>query len=49
MLEISPDIESAIAPDITRGNNPLAYLKYGVGAVRMEEAKVWLVPADESP
>ena len=49
MLEISPDIESAIAPDITRGNNPLAYLKMGVGAVRMEEAKVWLVPCDESP
>lgn len=49
MLEISPDIESAIAPDITRGNNPLAYLKYGVGAVRMEEAKVWLLPCDESP
>ena len=49
MLEISPDIESAIAPDITRGNNPLAYLKMGVGAVRMEEAKVRLVPCDESP
>jgi hypothetical protein len=49
MLEISPDVESAIAPDITRGNNPLAYLKMGVGAVRMEEAKVWLVPCDESP
>lgn len=49
MLEISPDIESAIAPDITRGNNPLAYLKYGVGSARMEEAKVWLVPCDESP
>jgi len=49
MLEISPDIESAIAPDITRGNNPLAYCKMGVGAVRLEEPKVWLVPCDESP
>jgi len=49
MLEISPDVEAAIAPDITRGNNPLAYLKYGTGSVRMEEAKVWLVPCDESP
>jgi hypothetical protein len=49
MLEISPDIESAIAPDITRGNNPLAYLKMGVGAVLMEEAKIRLVPCDESP
>lgn len=48
MLEISPEVEAAIAPDITRGNNPLAYLKMGMGAVRMEEAKVWLVPCDQS-
>jgi hypothetical protein len=48
MLEISPDIESAIAPDITRGNNPLAYLKMGVGAARVEEAKVRLVPCTEA-
>ena len=49
MLEIAPDVEAAIAPDITHGNNPRAYLKYGVGAVRVEEAKVRLVPCDESP
>lgn len=49
MLEIAPDVEAAIAPDITRGNNPLAYLKMGLGAVRMEEPKVWLMPCDESP
>lgn len=48
MLEIAPNVESAIAPVIMRGNNPYAYLKYGTGAVRMEEAKAWLVPCDEN-
>ena len=48
MLEIAPDVESAMKPDITRGNNPLAYLKMGIGAVRMEESKVWLMPCDEA-
>jgi hypothetical protein len=48
MLEIAPEVEAAIAPVITKGNNPYAYVKMGMGAVRMEEAKVWLVPCDQS-
>jgi hypothetical protein len=49
MLEISPNVETAMAPVITKGNNVYCYAKAGLAATRMEEAKVFLVPCDESP
>lgn len=49
MIEISPNVETAMDRVITKGNNVYCYAKVGLAATRMEEAKVWLVPCDESP
>lgn len=49
LLEISPDITTEIDKRSDKGFNWYAYLKMGLGAVRMEEEKVIAVPCDRSP
>ena len=49
MLEIAPEVTAEIDKRADKGFNYYAYIKMGLGAVRMEEAKVWLVPCDQSP
>lgn len=49
LLEVNPDIQTEIEKRGDKGFNWYAYMKMGLGAVRMEEEKVIAVPCDESP
>jgi len=49
LLEINPDITVEISKRGDKGYNWYAYLKYDLGAVRMEEAHVIAIPCDEIP
>ena len=49
LLEINPDIESKIAERADKGFNWYAYIKMSLGAVRMEEEKVIVIPCDQNP
>jgi hypothetical protein len=49
LLEINPDITTEIDKRSDKGFNWYAYVKQGLGAVRMEEEKVYAIPCDRSP
>lgn len=49
LLEINPDVQTEIEKRGDKGFNWYAYMKMSLGAVRMEEEKVIVLPCDQSP
>jgi hypothetical protein len=49
LLEINPDVVTKMSERADKGFNWYAYIKAGLGAVRMEDEKVRVIPCDQSP
>jgi len=49
LFEVNPDISVEMTKRGDKGFNWYAYAKMSLGAVRMEEEKVYVIPCDQSP